>query len=452
MLEFSRIHFIGIGGVSMSALAMLTSESGVWVSGSDRVDSETLRRLKSYGINAYVGSNNSVVSGCDLVVYTAAIGADDTELKFARSNKIRCMERKAYLAYVSKTCKSVIAIAGSHGKTTVTAMLCHIFNQMALPFKGHVGGKVKSIGANYVNDGDDYFITEACEYGKSFLSLSPDMGVILNCDYDHPDTYPTQEDMYAAFVSFAEQLKAVIVGEEAFDTLQLDAHVDADKIYTFGFGERAYFRAVDLKNSNGKFSFDVLCDDNFIGRFSLDIYGRHNVLNALAAIAICHLNWLDMQEISEYVANFDGVDRRFCDCGNTKKGAKVIVDYAHHPKEIVATIDALRLMSAGKIVAVFEPHTYSRTKALLEEFAESFYWADEVIILPTYGARESKDMGVGGAELADYINRHGEGALYLDSYDSVQNYIENNCTYRDTVIVLGAGTVDKLGQMLTCKK
>lgn len=433
----------------MSALAMLASESGAWVSGSDRSDSETLKRLKGYGINAYVGSNNAVVAGSDLVVYTSAIGEDDTELKFARANKILCMERKAFLALIAKTCKNVIAIAGSHGKTTTAAMLCHIFNQMALPFRGHVGGNVKSIGANYVNDGDDWFITEACEYGRSFLALSPDTGVILNCDYDHPDTYPTKDDMYEAFVTFAKQSKAVIVGEEAFDVLRLENHVDADKIYTFGFGSNAHFQAVNLKNRQGKFSFDVLCDGKPIGKYSLNLYGKHNVLNALAAIAVCYLNWLDMQEICEYVNSFDGVDRRFCDCGTTIGGARVIVDYAHHPKEIAATIDALRLMDVGRIIAVFEPHTYSRTKALLEEFAESFYWADEVIILPTYGARESKDMGIGGAELADYINRRGEGALYLDSYESVRDYVNGNSTFRDTILVLGAGSVDKLGQMLT---
>ena len=331
MFDFNRVHFIGIGGISMSALAMLTSESGVWVSGSDRVDSETLQRLKENGINAYVGSNNSVVSSSDLVVYTAAVGSEDTELKFARANKIRCMERKAYLAYMSKTCKSVIAVAGSHGKTSVSAMLCHIFDNMALPFKGHVGGIIKSVGKNYIDTGSDYFVTEACEYGRSFLSLEPDIGVILNCDYDHPDTYPTKEDMYEAFVKFAEQSKVVVIGEEAFDILNLRS-VDRDKVYTFGFGESAYFRAVNITNSQGKFTFDALCDNEFIGKVSLDIYGRHNVLNALAVIAVCHLNWLDMTEVLQYVSRFDGVDRRFTYCGTTPSGAGVIVDYAHHPK------------------------------------------------------------------------------------------------------------------------
>ena len=432
----------------MSALAMLTSEAGVWVSGSDRSDSETLQRLKGYGINAYVGSNNSVVSGSDLVVYTAAVGSDDTELKFARANKIRCMERKAYLAYMSKTCKSVIAVAGSHGKTSVSAMLCHIFDKMALPFKGHVGGIIKSVGANYIDTGNDYFVTEACEYGRSFLALEPDIGVILNCDYDHPDTYPTKESMYEAFVKFAEQSKIVVIGEEAYDILNLRT-VDRDKVYTFGFGESAYFRAVNIQNVEGKFCFDALCDGNPIGRFALDIYGRHNVLNALAVIAVCHLNWLDMAEVSQCISHFDGVDRRFTDCGRTPSGARVIVDYAHHTKEIAATIDTVRLMTKGRIIAVFEPHTYSRTKALLLEFAESFYWVDDLIILPTYGARESEDEGIGGDGLAKYINKIGEGALYLPDYESAKEYIQGSATARDIVVVLGAGSVNALGSMLT---
>ena len=447
MFGFNRIHFIGIGGISMSALAMLTSEAGVWVSGSDRCDSDTLQRLKESGINAYVGSNNSVVSGCDLVVYTAAIGDEDLELKFARANKIRCMERKAYLALVSKTCKSVIAIAGSHGKTTSSAMLCDVFDKMALPFKGHVGGIIKSVGKNYIDTGDDYFVTEACEYGRSFLSLEPDVGVILNCDYDHPDTYPTKESMYEAFVKFAEQSKIVVIGEEAYSILDL-SKVDRDKVYTFGFGEGAYYRAVNIKSSDGKFSFEALCDGKSLGVFSLDICGRHNILNALSVIAICHLNWLDMAVVSHCISRFDGVDRRFTDCGHTPEGARVIVDYAHHPKEISATIDTLRLMSKGRIIAVFEPHTYSRTKALLEEFAESFYWVDDLIILPTYGARESAEEGLGGDGLAGYINKNGEGALYLPDYGSAKAYIRSSATSRDVVIVLGAGSVNVLGGML----
>ncbi|MDE6472785.1 MAG: UDP-N-acetylmuramate--L-alanine ligase [Clostridia bacterium] len=448
MFDFNRIHFIGIGGISMSALAMLTSEAGVWVSGSDRCDSEIIQKLKDNGINAYVGSNNSVVSGSDLVVYTSAVGGEDKELKFARANKIRCMERKAYLALMSKTCKSVIAVAGSHGKTSVSAMLCHIFDSMALPFKGHVGGIIKSVGKNYIDTGNDYFVTEACEYGRSFLSLEPDIGVILNCDYDHPDTYPTKENMYEAFVKFAEQSKIVVIGEDAYNTLDLRG-VDRDKVYTFGFGEQAYFRAVNIKNVDGKFSFDALCDNKSIGKFALDIYGRHNVLNALAVIAVCHLNWLDMMEVSQYISDFDGVDRRFTDCGYTPSGARVIVDYAHHPKEISATIDTVRLMTKGRIIAVFEPHTYSRTKALLEEFADSFYWVDDLIILPTYGARESEEEGIGGDKLAKYINKNGEGTLYLPSYESAREYIQSNTTAKDIVVVLGAGSVNALGLMLT---
>ncbi|MDE6211180.1 MAG: UDP-N-acetylmuramate--L-alanine ligase [Clostridia bacterium] len=431
----------------MSALAMLTSEAGVWVSGSDKCDSETLQKLKEYGINAYVGSNNSVVSGSDLVVYTSAVGGDDSELKFARANKIRCMERKAYLALMAKSCKSVIAVAGSHGKTSVSAMLCHIFDKMALPFKGHVGGIIRSVGANYIDTGNDYFITEACEYNRSFLSLEPDIGVILNCDYDHPDTYPTKESMFEAFVKFAEQSKTVIIGEEAFDTLNLHG-VDRDKVYTFGFGKDAYFRAVNIQNDEGKFSFDALCDGKSIGKFSLDIYGRHNVLNALAVIAVCHLNWLDMLEVAHCIGEFDGVDRRFSDCGNTPSGARVIVDYAHHPKEIAATIDTVRLMTKGRIIAVFEPHTYSRTKALLNEFADSFYWTDDLIILPTYGARESQEEGLGGDGLARYINKNGEGALYLQDYESAKEYIQSNSTARDVIVVLGAGSINLLGKML----
>jgi len=447
MLTFNRIHFIGIGGISMSALAMLTSESGIWVSGSDRTDSDTLKRLRRYGIVAYVGSNNSVVAKSDLVVYSSAVNDDDVELKFARSNKIRCMERKAYLALISKECKSLIAISGSHGKTTATAMLCHVAENIPLAFKGHIGGLVNGEGSNFVNSGNDYFITEACEYQRSFLSLQPDIGVILNCDYDHPDTYPTIESMREAFSKFAEQCAIALIEENAAAELDL-SRVDSDKIYTFGLGQNADFRAVNIRQEGGKFSFDVTFEGQYLTDVSLNIFGKHNIFNALAVIGVCYLLWLDMREVKCYVQSFGGVQRRFTQIGRAKSGAKIIVDYAHHPKEISATVDTVRLMTKGRIVAVFEPHTFSRTKALLEEFGKCFYWADELIVLPTYSARENSEDGLDGFDLVNYLNSTGAGALYIDGYRKACEYLQANTTERDVVLVLGAGSVDALGEML----
>ncbi len=437
----------------MSALAFLTSEAGVWVSGSDRNDSKTLQKLIAYGINAYVGSNNSVVAKCDLVVYSSAIGDDDTELKFARRNKIRCMERKAYLALIASECKSVIAIAGSHGKTTTTAMLCHVAENIPLEFTGHVGGIINKEKSNYFDMGRDYFITEACEYQRSFLSLTPDIGVVLNSDYDHPDTYPTPQSMNDAFVQFVEQSRVAVVEENCFKQLRLSAIDNAkDKIYTFGFGEDADFRAVNLTQKDGKFVFDIAYEGGRVHNVALELYGKHNVLNALAVFAVCYLIWLDGKEVAKYISAFAGVDRRFSPRGRLESGAQVIVDYAHHPSEISATVDTVRLMSKGKIIAVFEPHTYSRTKALLDDFSKCFYWVDELIILPTYSAREDSDQGLDGSALANYINTRGEGALYLENYEEACKYINSTAKERDIVLVLGAGSIDKLGEMLAIRK
>ena len=453
MLNFSRIHFIGIGGISMSALAFLTSEAGVWVSGSDRSDSQTLQKLIAYGITAYVGSNNSVVAKSDLVVYSSAIGDDDPELKFARRNKIRCMERKAYLALIASECKSVIAIAGSHGKTTTTAMLCHVAENIPLEFTGHIGGIINKEKSNYFDMGRDYFITEACEYQRSFLSLTPDIGVVLNSDYDHPDTYPTPQSMNDAFVQFVEQSRVAVVEENCFRQLRLSAIDNAkDKIYTFGFEEDSDFRAVNLTHKDGKFVFDIVYEGGRVHNVALDLYGKHNVLNALAVFAVCYLIWLDGREVTRYIGSFTGVDRRFSARGRLKSGAQVIVDYAHHPSEIAATVDTVRLMSKGKIIAVFEPHTYSRTKALLDDFSKCFYWVDELIILPTYSAREDSDQGMDGSALAHYINARGEGALYLENYQEACDYINGTAKERDIVLVLGAGSIDKLGDMLVGRK
>lgn len=437
----------------MSALAYLTSESGVWVSGSDRNDSPTLRRLSDYGINAYVGSNNSVVAKSDLVVYSSAIGDEDPELKFARRNKIRCMERKAYLALIASECKNVIAIAGSHGKTTTTAMLCKVAELIPLEFMGHVGGIVNGEGSNCFDTGRDYFITEACEYQRSFLSLNPDIGVVLNSDYDHPDTYPTEQSMKEAFVQFVEQSRVAVVEENCFKQLRLSALDNAkDKIYTFGFSEDADFRAVNLTQKDGKFVFDIIYEGGKVHNVALNLYGKHNVLNALAVFAVCYLIWLDGREVAKYIESFEGVDRRFSERGKLKCGARVIVDYAHHPNEIEATVDTVRLMSKGKIIAVFEPHTYSRTKALLEEFGKCFYWVDELIILPTYSARENSDMGLDGNALANYLNARGEGVIYLENYEQAGEYVNQIAKERDIVLVLGAGTIDELGNILAVQK
>ena len=433
----------------MSALAFLTSEAGVWVSGSDRSDSDILQKLIDYGINAYVGSNNSVVAKSDLVVYSSAIADEDSELKFARRNKIRCMERKAYLALLAGECKSVIAVAGSHGKTTATAMLCHVAENIPLEFTGHVGGIINKDKSNYFNKGRDYFITEACEYQRSFLSLSPDIGVVLNSDYDHPDTYPSQQSMNDAFVQFVEQSRVAVVEENSFKQLRLSAIDNAkDKIYTFGFSDDADFRAVNLTQKDGKFTFDIVYEGGRVHNVALELYGKHNVLNALAVFAVCHLIWLDGREVAKYIGSFSGVDRRFSVRGRLESGAQVIVDYAHHPNEISATIDTVRFMSKGKIIAVFEPHTYSRTKALLEDFGKCFYWADELIILPTYSAREDSNQGLNGSALANYINTYGEGALYLENYEDTCKYINSTAKERDIVLVLGAGSINRLGDML----
>ncbi len=437
----------------MSALAYLTSEAGVWVSGSDRNDSSTLRRLSDYGINAYVGSNNSVVAKSDLVVYSSAIGDEDSELKFARRNKIRCMERKAYLALIASECKNVIAIAGSHGKTTTTAMLCKVAELIPLEFMGHVGGIVNGDGSNYFDTGRDYFITEACEYQRSFLSLNPDIGVVLNSDYDHPDTYPTEQSMKDAFAQFVEQSRVAVVEENCFKQLRLSALDNAkDKIYTFGFSEDADFRAVNLTQKEGKFVFDIIYEGGKVHNVALKLYGKHNVLNALAVFAVCYLIWLDGREVAKYIESFEGVDRRFSERGKLKCGARVIVDYAHHPNEIEATVDTVRLMSKGKIIAVFEPHTYSRTKALLEEFGKCFYWVDELIILPTYSARENSGMGLDGGALANYLNARGEGVIYLENYEQAGDYVNQIAKERDIVLVLGAGTIDELGNILAVQK
>lgn len=421
----------------MSTLARFASKYTV-VSGSDCKYQVVLQNLKNCGIDTYVGHNLQKICDSDLVVFTAAISDDDAELKAARDLGITAMERKEFLKIIADCANHTIAVAGSHGKTTVSAMLAHIFNVAKMSFFAHIGGDCIDIGGGFIDNGDEWFITEACEYNRSFLELNPTISVITNISFDHPDCYDSLDDITAAFAAFAAQSECCIVRDDV---------LNADDIITFGYNN-ATFIAKDITEKMGRYSFKILKNDKYFGDVSLLVVGEHNILNALAAAAAADRAGIEPDAICLALKGFNGVKRRFECKGKTQKGARVISDYAHHPDEIVKTIDAARRQGGGKIVGIFEPHTYSRTAKLFEGFLQCFYWLDELILLPTYAARERAEMGIESEALYNALKQNGDVPYLAKDYASAVEYANFTASSGDIILVMGAGSVDRVADLL----
>lgn len=487
MTDFSNIktiHFIGVGGVSMKALSLLCLNRGIKVSGSDIQDSEALKELRLFGCDAYCGHDVSKVKNADLIVYNSAISQSDEELSYARGLGKLCLKRKDFLFIVSKLCEKTVAIAGTHGKTTVTALISKLMQEENKKFIGHIGGDFADGQSNIIDSGEEYFVTEACEYKRNFLSLKPDIAVILNMEFDHPDCYKSLADVEQAFKSFCHKVNdnGVIITtldakkrllnryDEGFedegvfkdysateleeikrlfgDNVLDNAVTHYKKIITFGYTEENDFRAEKIQYKDGKYSFELIAYGKSYGRVYSEMFGKHNILNILASIAVCSECGMDIQQTINLLPVFSGVKRRFECKGLTAKNVKVISDYAHHPKEIEATIETARIIAKGRIIAVFEPHTYSRTLSMLNEFAASFYWCDEVIFLPTYSAREKSIEGGSSFDIFSKLSETSRSAFYFDSYEKAAEYINNTTEKGDMVLLLGAGSVDKLANLL----
>lgn len=445
--DFHSVHFIGVCGVSMKALALLCARAEMRVSGSDKADSPVIETLCKNGIYAYRGSDPSVAEKAELVVYTACIPENDPELARARECRLTVMERKAFLTLVERMCERTVAVAGTHGKTTTTAMLSAIMSAQGVKFIGHVGGDLPGGKISLTDSGREVFLTEACEYKRSFLSLSPDVAVILNVRFDHPDCYRDTGELTEAFSRFACNVKdggLLVVDHALKDSFSPKGVRKA----TFGFGKECDYRADDVTYRNGIYSFSFVRYGKFVRRCTLRVYGKHNILNALAALAAADGLGLDISFAAETLGTFAGVSRRFECRGMLENGARVIVDYAHHPDEISAAIDTARVMTRGEIIVFFEPHTFSRTKSLIDEFADSFYWADEVVILPTYAAREKNIEGGTAYDLYMKLKKKKTACLYMEGYAAAVDYIRSHLSGKGMILLLGAGGADKISDML----
>ena len=450
-IDFStakHIYFIGIGGISMSALARILVQKGINVSGSDIKESELTKKLEGEGIEVkYTQVAENITPDIDHVVYTAAISKDNPELKKAQELNIPLVNRASLLSDIMKGYKYSIGVSGTHGKTSTTSMLSHILIEAKKDPTISVGGMLPLIGGNLKIGKEEFFLTEACEYTNSFLELSPNVEVILNIEADHLDFFKDLDDIRKSFKKFIAKLddNGILVINEKISNKEELLDVFSGKVYSFGLG-KGYVNAKNINyDFEGKAEFDLYVEDKYMGKIKLSVYGEHNILNALAAIATGMALDISLEDIKRGLEGYGGVHRRF-EIKGTVKGLTVIDDYAHHPGEIEATIEAAKKLKYKRLCVVFQPHTYSRTKALLEDFARVLSKADLVVLADIYAAREKDTLGVSSKDIETLINKKSQKAYYFPTFDEIESFVLSKLDKGDICITMGAGDIYKLGE------
>ena len=434
-----HIHFVGIGGVSMSALAKLMHKEGKIISGSDDVIKQSTAQMKKSGYNIKKHSNKTGVLGADLVVYTSAISQNHKDIVLAKSLHIPIVERAEFLSLISKKYKTTIAVSGTHGKTTTTAMLAEVLSKLHPTV--HVGGKSKF--GNLKIGGKDFFITEACEFNKSFLCLQPNVSVILNIEEDHMECYRNFNDLIASFSQFINKTSDFIVLNHNFLHF-LKQFLAKKKIICFDIDKKSDYWATNLTENNGCFSFDFYADNFCFGNVKLSVFGKHNVFNAVATMATALELGVQFKEIKTKIENFKSVQRRFEFLLN--QNIKVVHDYAHHPTEIKSAISTAKLINKnGRIICIFQPHTFSRTEKLLKDFLTCFDKATSLVLVPTFKAREKEKDGLTSKQLFEKLDDNLD-ATYFDDLDKCAKYLLNIKKDNDLFLFLGAGDIDEFAK------
>lgn len=450
-----HIHFIGIGGISMSGLAEILLNLGYRISGSDMKLSSITEKLEMHGASVYSSHDKTHVHGADLVVYTAAVKSENPERVEAEKLGIPTIERAALLGQVMKKYPMSIAVSGTHGKTTTTSMVTMIMLEEQLDPTVHVGGVLHAIDGNTRIGGEKYFITEACEYVESFLKLHPYLAIILNVELDHVDYFRDIrhiKDAFCKFISLVPPDGYVVGCVDDPNTADLLEKASCNRI-TYGLASPdAMWSAKNIVYDNrGCASFSLIRNGEDLGTLKLNVPGIHNVNNALGAIAACHTLGCSLRSIKEGLLKFHGTDKRFQTKGEVN-GIRVVDDYAHHPSEVKVTLHAAKNCDHRRVWCVFQPHTFTRTKAFLDDFASAFADADEVIVTDIYAAREIDEGDIHSRMLAKKILSTGKNAVYIDGFNSVVDYIDKNASPGDLVITMGAGDICKVGEMFLNKK
>lgn len=444
-----HIYFIGIGGISMSGLAEILASRGHQVSGTDVKETAVTKHLQNLGIHINFGHRaENITDDITLVVYTAAIHDDNPELRAAHEKGIRIMDRAHLLGQIMDEYHDSVAVSGTHGKTTTTSMVSEILLAAEKDPTITVGGILPTIGSNLRIGNSPYFVAEACEYFDSFLQFNPFIAIILNVESDHLDYFKTLENIRRSFHAFAQRVpdKGLLVISEKIDHVEeltdgLTCHVE-----TFGLSEKANWRAENIVHeADGRNSFDIYHNSAFFTTIHLHIPGEHNITNALAAIAASAFLGAAPEDCVKGLHHYTGTERRFQLKGK-KDGITVIDDYAHHPTEIKAALAAAQNVQHNTTWCVFQPHTFSRTHFLFDEFGEAFGDADEIIIADIFAARETDDGTVSAAQLAERIAQTGKSARYVGDFAAIEAYLREHCKSGDLLMTVGAGDVYKIGE------
>ena len=450
-----RIHFIGIGGISMSGLAEILITEGFRVSGSDSKRSSLTEHLRSLGAEVAIGQRaQNITDDIEVVVFTAAVHPDNPEYMAAVEKNIPILSRAELLGQMMKNYRTAIAVSGTHGKTTTTAMISEILMAAGKEPTISIGGIMPSIGGNIRVGKSECFVTEACEYTNSFLHFFPTTAVILNVREDHMDFFSSLQEIRDSFHQFAGLLPEdglLVINRDIPELEELTEGL-ACRVVTCSLTDpKADYRAGNVVlDGDACGTFDVIRRGTTIGRISLKVPGTHNVANALASIAVADSMGVSLEDMQVGFDHYCGVERRFEKKG-VVGGVEIFDDYAHHPDEIRATLTMANQVKKGKLWCVFQPHTYTRTKAFLEDFAKALALADEVVLARIYAARETDDLGISSENIAELLRKMGKKATYFETFGEIEDFLLENCVHGDLLITMGAGDVVKVGEALLGK-
>lgn len=452
--NYKKIHFIGIGGISMSGIAKLLLNKGYQISGSDRNTSKEIQHLQQLGVKVYIGQKRENIKNPDLIIYTDAILPDNEELIRAKELDVPCVTRGQFLGALMRNYLHSIAISGSHGKSTTTSMISKILINSPFNPSILIGGNLDDIDGNVLCGSEDYLVTEACEFKANILHYYPSMAIILNIDADHLDFYKNIDHIVDTFIGYMKNLdenSKAIINIDDKNCLPLLEHIKG-KAITFGMNnEKATYNITNISfDKVGHPCFDI--ENKKFGRhhFCLNIIGRHNIYNAAAAIIATYETGIDVETIKNAIKEYRNLHRRmevYGTIGDEKK-AVILTDYGHHPREIKSCLSSIAEHKKGRLVCIFQPHTYSRTKLLLNDFAKCFDDCDEVIVTEIYAAREKYDPTIHSIDLVEKLNKNKINAIYLKTFEEARDYIFETFKDNDTIITTGCGNPHVLAKMI----
>lgn len=449
--KYKHIYMVGIGGISMSGIAVILKNWNYQVSGSDGVKSNQTDWLEEQGIKVNIGQiSENITSDIDLVVYTAAVKLDNPELVRARELNIPIIERGNFLGEITKLFKDTIGIAGTHGKTSTTSMVCCSFLEADLDPSIQVGAVLSNINGNYRVGKSDYFIIEACEYCESYLNFHQRSAIVLNIDDDHLDYFKNIDNIQKSFEKYVSLLPSdgyLVLNRDDERCYALKDYTKA-KVITIGKDKNAdwYYDNVSF-DDDGFPTYDVYNNGVLKGTISLKVAGMHNVTNSLSCIALCSAYGISIEVVAKALLKFGGASRRL-EYKGTLNGAKVYDDYGHHPTEIMATVKGIKNKKYNESWVVFEAHTYSRLAQHLHDFAEALANFDHIIIIDTYAAREQNTFNIHEEDLMNELKKFGKDSVHISNHDEVINMLKNNVKPGDLILTLGAGNVTKIANKI----